>query len=413
MRIKSLLLIVALVCLHLNMSANPASAFLLPFSVDISTGIDVNNSNTVLNPGNQDANWMVAAAPANAPLPVVIDGPSWVITPNGAWDTYANSAWVSAINDATNAQNNPTGTPYTFRRCFCTFEPGNVTLNFSVMADDWVEEIRLGNTVLANPPNPNTTNISQFTFNGQTQIQTTLNVPAGQHCLEIDVRNLGAVVMGLNVSGTITGGNILHSSCCEPINYICGFKFEDENGNGNWDGNEDGLDNWTIILDDPSTGISYTTQTNSTGFYCFIGVSPGNYTVSEQNQPGWVQTFPTPQTYSVNIPSNSIANYVLPDITFGNQQGTNISVSKDIAYLKPDCCENVIYEIEVCNTGELDAHNVLLEDLLPDCLEYDDDIFLGSNCTNCTYDELTGEINIPFIEAGDCIVLRLSTLDRF
>ncbi len=413
MKTTKLLLVIVLfsTCFSVLASSSPSAA-LLPFTIDISTGLDLNNSNAILVSGDQDANWMIDNAPANAPLPVVIDGPSWVISPNGAWNTYPGTAWVSAINTASNAVNNLNGNPYTFKRCFCVFEDGPVTLNFSVMADDWIQQIRMDNTVLTNTPQPLPGMTSQFTFAGETNVQQTINVTAGQHCLEMDVRNLGGNVMGLNVEGTIAGPNLLPSSCCTPINYICGFKFNDENGNSNWDaGAESGLNNWTIELTNQSTGVTTTTQTNNTGFYCFIGVAPGNYTVSEQNQPGWVQTFPTALTYSVNIPSNNIANYVEQDITFGNQQGTNISVNKELIYFKPDCCDEVIYELDICNTGALDANNVLLEDLLPDCLDYDDYIFL--NCSTCTYNDVTGQIVIPFIPAGSCITLRISAFTDF
>lgn len=73
---------------------------------------------------------------------------------------------------------------------------------------------------------------------------------------------------------------------------ICGHKFNDLNGDGVWDmASEPGLPNWVIQLDG-GTGAVLTATTDASGQYCFVGLAAGVYTVSEENQPDWQQTFP-------------------------------------------------------------------------------------------------------------------------
>ena len=79
---------------------------------------------------------------------------------------------------------------------------------------------------------------------------------------------------------------------------IHGHKFEDLNGNGVWDANEQPLANWGIELtggDLNGDGMidlndRLTTTTNAMGEYWFMGLPPALYTVSEVLQPGWIQT---------------------------------------------------------------------------------------------------------------------------
>jgi hypothetical protein len=70
---------------------------------------------------------------------------------------------------------------------------------------------------------------------------------------------------------------------------ICGYKFNDLNGNGAWDTGEPGLAGWTINLEGP---VNASTTTGADGSYCFESLPPGSYTVRETQQSGWRQTFP-------------------------------------------------------------------------------------------------------------------------
>ena len=100
---------------------------------------------------------------------------------------------------------------------------------------------------------------------------------------------------------------------------ISGTKFNDENGNGVKDAGEPGLSNWKIKL----SGAKVDSQlTDGNGNYAFPNLVSGNYTVSEELQSGWIQTFPTaPGTYSLSISSGT--NY--PNTNFGNFQLASMS----------------------------------------------------------------------------------------
>ena len=77
---------------------------------------------------------------------------------------------------------------------------------------------------------------------------------------------------------------------------IHGYKFNDLNGNG-VDNADPRLNNWTITLtgtDDNGNAVSESTTTSTTsagiGEYSFTGLTPGTYTVSEQQQTGWTKS---------------------------------------------------------------------------------------------------------------------------
>jgi hypothetical protein len=87
------------------------------------------------------------------------------------------------------------------------------------------------------------------------------------------------------------GDNVVCTFVNEQLNALGGFKFEDLNLNGKWDHNEPTLEGWTITLTDQN-GDTKSIKTNSDGFYTFTGLASGTYTVCEEQQAGWMQTFP-------------------------------------------------------------------------------------------------------------------------
>ncbi|MBN1505443.1 MAG: cadherin-like domain-containing protein [Sedimentisphaerales bacterium] len=101
---------------------------------------------------------------------------------------------------------------------------------------------------------------------------------------------------------------------------IWGIKFQDLNGNGIWEaGTEPLLPGWTIWLDSNQNGTRDAgdtfTQTNGMGVFTFTGLASGTYLVGEEQQAGWVQTWPAaPGTHSVMIQANTLPWGVL----FGN-----------------------------------------------------------------------------------------------
>ncbi|MCA9380536.1 hypothetical protein KC675_05145, partial [Candidatus Dojkabacteria bacterium] len=87
-----------------------------------------------------------------------------------------------------------------------------------------------------------------------------------------------------------------------------GYKWDDLDGDGEWDEDEKGLENWTINitkieeLNEPieerllSSEIEVmeelTTKTDEDGYYEFEGLTAGVYRVCEEQQDGWMQTAP-------------------------------------------------------------------------------------------------------------------------
>jgi uncharacterized repeat protein (TIGR01451 family) len=106
-------------------------------------------------------------------------------------------------------------------------------------------------------------------------------------------------------------------------NMLCGFKYNDLNGNGVRDPGEPGLANWVIQLN----GGTYTTTTDSYGNYCFSNLPGGTYTVSEVQQNCWHQTQPdNPATYTVTLEAGqSIGN-----LEFGNIQDVCVPPPPDM-----------------------------------------------------------------------------------
>lgn len=100
---------------------------------------------------------------------------------------------------------------------------------------------------------------------------------------------------------------------------ISGMKFNDLNGNGVKDVDENGLQNWQIVL---SGAAVDTALTNSSGAYSFDGLVPGTYTVSEINQSGWSQTTSAPGAIVLTF------GQVVTNVNFGNYRLATVSGTK-------------------------------------------------------------------------------------
>ncbi len=109
---------------------------------------------------------------------------------------------------------------------------------------------------------------------------------------------------------------------------IRGSKYEDINGNGIRNPGEPGLPNWTIQLDLNNDGIKdFETITDENGEYAFenigprLNFTPGDFTIKEVSQPGWVQTYPESVFYTHTIQSGG----AFFDNDFGNTNLGKIS----------------------------------------------------------------------------------------
>jgi len=82
----------------------------------------------------------------------------------------------------------------------------------------------------------------------------------------------------------------------EETGEIHGCKWNDLNGDGVWDGDEPGLENWKIYLDENGNGQWDNGEpyelTGADGSYSFTGLVAGTYVIGEVLQDGWIQTYP-------------------------------------------------------------------------------------------------------------------------
>ncbi len=119
----------------------------------------------------------------------------------------------------------------------------------------------------------------------------------------------GSHDINLGVNQTVSGKNFGNFK----LGKISGLKFEDKNGNGRKDHNEEGLKNWTIQLKKPD-GSTITATTDKDGKYYFGNLGPGKYKVSEVQQTGWKQMTKDPGTITINSGDED------DDNNFGNRR---------------------------------------------------------------------------------------------
>src|SRR5262249_43173993 len=75
---------------------------------------------------------------------------------------------------------------------------------------------------------------------------------------------------------------------------VAGYKWNDTNGNGVWDGGELGKSGWTIYLDNDTNfgnGVTASTTTNANLHYQFTNLCPVTYYVYEKTDSGWTNTY--------------------------------------------------------------------------------------------------------------------------
>ena len=144
----------------------------------------------------------------------------------------------------------------------------------------------------------------------------------------------------LNV--TLTSGQILNVTNTFGIfgnvqlATIQGIKYLDINQNGTYDNGDTPLANWTINLTN-SSGPVGAQNTDANGFFQFTGLVPGQYTISEVVQPGYLNT--SAQTLNVTLTSGQVLNVTNSFDVFGNIQ---LATIQGIKYL--DVNQNGTYD---------------------------------------------------------------------
>jgi len=98
---------------------------------------------------------------------------------------------------------------------------------------------------------------------------------------------------------------------------ITGIKWNDEDGDGVFDNNENPLSGWTIRAE--QTGETPRVDvTDTNGRYTLL-VTSGDWTVSEIQQSGWNITYPQNGTHTVTATGTATSTILVGDYNFGNQ----------------------------------------------------------------------------------------------
>jgi Ca2+-binding RTX toxin-like protein/protocatechuate 3,4-dioxygenase beta subunit len=136
-----------------------------------------------------------------------------------------------------------------------------------------------------------------------------------------------------NRSATFTlnaGDNLNWDAGLYKLGGTSGNVWNDANGNTLKGATETGLKDWKIFLDTNTNGqldpgeVSTTTDTN--GNYAFTNLRPGTYTVAEQLQPGWKETYPgvSVTTTSSDIQLLSPSSPITTSDTYTATAATNL-----------------------------------------------------------------------------------------
>ncbi len=198
--------------------------------------------------------------------------------------------------------------------------------------------------------------------------------------------------------------SISNSNGCETYATITGTSFYDANNNCVQDGNEKGLANRIIkINNDYSYAI-----TDSNGFY-FAGVANlGSYTIDQTiyNPAFWSIDCPN-IPYNVNITSNT-------DSIGGNDFPNKALVtcpwlSVDIATSRQRMCFNNSYVVNYCNVGTDVANNVSIEVTFPPEIIPTSSTLPWSNVNGQTYTFNVGDLDIE--QSGSFIITDSVTCD--
>jgi hypothetical protein len=271
-------------------------------SIDLKTGVD-ETSNTFLSPGAVDQSWTVLSDPDPG---TTEPRPATVIPPYpSAWSLpFPGTQYLSYYPTSTNDLNGI----YKFETFFC-LRPGFhfPKLKLDILADDVAEVFLNGHSL------GQTTGLP---YNFVTPTTLTATIPAwfhvGPNSLQVVVNNTGNVAMGFDMSATLKtkGLGVDRPACCNTTGSLSGRKWNDLNGDGVKQSHEPTLSGWLIKLSNGAT-----TWTDSNGYYYFVNLPAGLYTVAEQAQAGWQQTS-LPATHTILLaPGQGVNN-----LDFGNRR---------------------------------------------------------------------------------------------
>lgn len=297
----------------------------------ISTGYNP-VTNSLINDYDFDPMWRLVQAPAD---PVGwtsnIGGPAICVPITSSW-MYAgnNSKYINAYPTAQALTDNwaLSTTQYIFEREFCVCMPDpnqlvDVTFDLSLNADNWAElylEDDQGNQTLL--VSQNYAYVTSNFLSTPAQANVTMQLNSGTYKLLLHHRNK-LVVMGVNLDGKIYSSALISDNSCTERGSIAGYTREDANQNGNVDPSDPKSNGWNMELRNSSNTLISTITSDHSGYYFFMDVDPGTYTVTAVPPTGWEVIIPATNSYSVTVETNVVdvsdflgypdPNYVEPD----------------------------------------------------------------------------------------------------
>ena len=175
-----------------------------------------------------------------------------------------------------------------------------------------------------------------------------------------------------------------------PNGTIHGYKWEDQNGDGEVSEGESKLPGWTIELfrsngdggyeSTPIKSMVTDSSEDHFGWYWFEHLFPGDYQVCEVLQPGWMQTYPLdPICHEISLPDTNprfmsvSLNYIeepTPEYNFGNQARPVLTIEKSndaVGNKNPN--DIVTFTLKLVLTGS-SLTNVLVTDITPPGFTY-------------------------------------------
>ncbi|MEB3887423.1 S8 family serine peptidase, partial [Lyngbya sp. CCY1209] len=194
------------------------------------------------------------------------------LTNEGSESPFNDFAFVSVESDGDTVANTftplvPSGTSFWSETGWGTYThtfTADGTYNIGVGAVD-VGDTAIDSGVL----------LDNFSFTGTAPGSHTVDVGEGEDVLDIDFGNVESE----------SGGS------------ISGVKWNDLNADGVKDEGEPALSDWTIYIDENNNSQldpeEPSAVTNSDGEYTFTGLFEGTYTIREEQQEGWKQSYPT------------------------------------------------------------------------------------------------------------------------
>lgn len=154
------------------------------------------------------------------------------------------------------------------------------------------------------------------------------NDPRNQTDNLLSVASVSQDSYPLNVKA---GSNITCYIGNVQLSDVHGYKWNDLNGDGIKDENEPLLGDWRIFIDANDNQTFDQGETNALtdnsgphfGWYVFTDLLPGTYSICEQLQAGWTQTYPVPSCHSVTLPYTGESEFsqneiFAPEFDFGN-----------------------------------------------------------------------------------------------